>query len=299
MNVIRPTSVTDAMLISSTAPETDHAAWSAATAYAVGNRVIRVVTHRIYERLVAGTTATAPENDPVNWLDVGPTNRWAMFDNEVSTATTIASPLTVVLAPGLGNSLALLGLVGDQAVVTVTDGPGGPTVYSRTISLLDGGGLADWYEYFFGVLDQLGEVVLADLPPYLAARVTVTITGVAPVACGVCVVGSSQPLGDTLASPTAGITDYSRKVTDEFGATAFVRRAYAKRMSARTVLPTGQINRVQRLLADLRATPCVWFGALDTTTYAPLAVFGWYREFSIDVAFPQTSYCTLEIEGLT
>ena len=32
MKLIRPTAITDAMLTSSTAPETDHAAWAAGTA---------------------------------------------------------------------------------------------------------------------------------------------------------------------------------------------------------------------------------------------------------------------------
>lgn len=297
MRVIQPITVTDAVLISSTAPETDHAAWAAGTAYNVGDRVIRTQTHRIYERLVAGTTATAPENDATNWLDVAPTNRWAMFDAQVSTATSLASPLTVVLAPGLINSLALLGLVGNQVQVSVTDGPGGPTVYSRTVPL-DVTPVFDWYDYFFAVAEQLADVVLTDLPPYGAARVTVSITGGGSVACGVLAAGTAQLLGNTEFGVTVGITDYSRKVTDEFGVTTFVRRAWSKRMSARAVLPTGQINRVQQALATLRATPCVWIGAPDTATYAPLVVFGFYRDFSIHVAYPTQSACSLEIEGL-
>ena len=54
MKVIKPVAVTDAVLISSTAPETDYSAWAAGTAYSVGNLVIRTSTHRIYERLIAG-----------------------------------------------------------------------------------------------------------------------------------------------------------------------------------------------------------------------------------------------------
>ena len=123
MKVIKPVTVTDAVLISSTAPETDYAAWAAGTAYSVGNRVIRTSTHRIYERMVAGTTATAPELDSVNWIDIAPTNRWAMFDGEVSTQTALASPLTVVIKPGLVNGLALFGLAGTTLVVTVRDEP--------------------------------------------------------------------------------------------------------------------------------------------------------------------------------
>jgi hypothetical protein len=43
-------------------------AWNAATAYAVGDRVFSAGVG--YERLVAGTTATAPAGDPTNWVAV-------------------------------------------------------------------------------------------------------------------------------------------------------------------------------------------------------------------------------------
>ena len=110
MKVIKPITITSGMLLSSSVPETDYAAWSAATAYALGAKVIRTSMHRIYQRLVSGTTATAPESDPVNWLDIGPTNRWAMFDGEISTSTTKATSLAVTLAPGRASGLALIGL---------------------------------------------------------------------------------------------------------------------------------------------------------------------------------------------
>ena len=60
LKLLKPTTITDAMLTSSTVPETDYTAWNAATAYTLAQRVIRVSTHKVYERLVAGTTATAP-----------------------------------------------------------------------------------------------------------------------------------------------------------------------------------------------------------------------------------------------
>ena len=99
MKLIRPTTLTDAMLTSSTAPENDYAVWSSGTAYAVGARVILTSTHRKYEALAA-STGVSPASDPTKWLDLGPTNRWAMFDARVGTATTRTSTLQVVLAPG-------------------------------------------------------------------------------------------------------------------------------------------------------------------------------------------------------
>jgi hypothetical protein len=105
-------------------------------------------------------------------------------------------------------------------------------------------------------------------------------------------------MGDTQYGATASIIDYSKKNTDALGNTTFAKLAYSKRMTANLSLDNGQLNKVQRVLADLRATPCAWLG-VDAAGFEPLTVFGFYRNFSIDIAYPTSSYCSLEIEGLT
>jgi hypothetical protein len=299
MKVIKPKSMTDAMLAAASIaePATGETAWNAATAYAQGDRAIRTQTHRIYERLVAGTTATAPELDSTNWLDVGPTNRWAMFDEQVSTASQATSSLSVTVNVGYVNSVAAVGLVGSSLTVTLKDSPGGTTVYTVT-KALDGTIILDWFGYFFEPFVQLGEVVLTDLPLYLNGQLVVTLTGGGAVAIGNLVFGQSYDLGEAEYGATAGITDYSVKQTDEFGITTFVPRTFAKRMTARMFLDAVRMNGVQRVLSDIRATPCIWIGA-DDPIYAPLVVYGWYRDFSIDVAYPTTALVSLEVEGLT
>jgi len=296
MKVVKPTAITAAMLVSTTATET-YTAWNAATAYVVDDIVLRTATERLYQRLVDGTTATAPESDTTNWLDIAPSNKWAMFDGEISTATTRTTSLTVVLKPGYVNSLGLFGLVGSSIAVTVRDALAGNIVYTHS-QTLDGIIIADWYQYFFEPSVQLAELVLTDLPPYGDAHITVVLTGTGTVECGICLVGTFYTLGDTQYGASVGIIDYSRKETDAFGITTFVQRAYSKRMSAKLMLGNGQMNKVQRVLADLRATPCAWIGA-DDVTYAPLVVYGFYKDFSIEVAYPTMSYCSLEVEGLT
>jgi hypothetical protein len=294
MKVIKPTTFVAAThLVSTNAVET-YAAYNAATTYAKGARV-DYGTH-IYESLVNSNTGNTPSTSPTFWVLVGPDNVHAMFDDQISTATVSTSPLTVVMTPGLMNSLALLGLVGNQVVVNITDGAGGPTVYSRTVSL-DGSYVYDWYMYFFEPFTQIGEVVFTDIPPYLNARMTLTLSGSGTVAIGQLSFGTFYELGDAEYGATAGITDYSRKDTDEFGATTFVERAFSKRMTARLMLDAMQMNKVQRVLTDIRAKPAVWIGA-EGEAYQPLVVYGFYRDFTIDVAYPTKSYCSLEIEGL-
>ena len=296
MKVVKPITVTAPVLISSTATETVSAR-NAGTAYVVGNQVLRTTTNRIYQRIIAGTTATAPESDTTNWLDLQPSNTWAMFDSEISTQTTATTSLTVVIKPGYTNSLCLFGLVGTTLTVTVRDGLAGPVVYTTT-KTLDGTVIADYYQYFFEPAVQLGSVVLSDLPPYLNAHITIAIAGTGTVKCGICLAGTFYELGDTQYGATSSIIDYSRKDTDAFGVTSFVRRAYSDRITMSLMFPNAQLNKVKSVLAGLRATPCAWIGT-DVEGFEVLSTFGFYKDFSITIAYPTQSLCALEIEGLT
>jgi hypothetical protein len=296
--VISPVTLTDAMFVSSTAPEADYAAWSAVTAYVVGNRVIRTSTHRIYERLVSGTTAAAPESDTTNWLDIGPTNRWAMFDNVIGTQTSIASPLTIVINPGSISGISLMELVGRTATITLKTATGGATAYSKTISL-DGTILDSIYDWFYQPYVQQSAVTLTDLPfHYPAGELTVTITASSGnVSCGVCKFGEVIELGAAEYGATSGIIDYSKKEKDTFGRYSVVQRSYSKRMTMKLITEKSDYERISRALANLRALPAVWV-ATEASGYDPLTVYGFFRDFSIDVAYPAMHYCSLEIEGL-
>ncbi len=295
MKVITPITIIDAMYTSGP-PETDYAAYVAGTTYALGNRVIRTSTHRIYESLAAGNLGNTPESNPTKWLDIGPTNKWALFDSVVGTKTTVASPLAVVIAPGAVNAIALLELVGISVTVAMTSATGGGAVYNQTISL-DASEVGDYYDYFFAPFLQRTQVVLTDLPPYSDGAITITLTGTT-VSLGVCAVGLLTDLGGTQYGATAGITDYSLKTTDAFGNTTLTQRSYAKRTTAKLWLGKGDVNRVHRKLADLRATPCVWVGVEDDAL-DPLTVFGFYKDFQVEVAYPTAALCSLEIEGMT
>ena len=297
MQVIKPTTMTPAMLVSTDAVEA-YADWIAATAYIAGNRVVRTTTNRIYERLIAGTTATLPELDLVNWLDFGPTNKWAMFDAQTSTQTTATTSLTVTVATGIIDSVALIGTSADQVSITLRDGLGGPVIYSASMGLA-GDIATDWYQhFFFDPLVRRTQGVFQGLPPYGSSHLTITMSGGGAIALGNVVFGRKSDLGDTQYNPSSGITDYSRKTTDDFGVTTFVRRDFSKRLSASLMIDNLQLNRIQRTLYDLRATPCVWIGSDLPEFDEALVVYGFYKDFSTVVAYLQNSYCSLEIEGL-
>jgi hypothetical protein len=295
--VIKPTTLTSAMLVSTTAVET-YAEWAAGTAYALNAYVTLAATNRTYQCIQGPSTGNPPATSPLYWSDVGPTNKWAMFDGEISTQTSKATALTVVLKPGYVNSLSLFGMEGTNLTVTVRDALAGEVVYGPISINLDGTVIDDWYQYFFEPYVQKGDVVLTNLPPYGDAHITITIASGGDAKCGTVSLGTFYKLGDTLTGAVASIIDFSRKTTSAAGVTSFERRDFSKRMSLQIMLPNSQLNKVQRVLADLRATPCTWV-ATEAPGFEPLTVYGFFRDFSIDVAYHATSLCSIEIEGLS
>ena len=297
MSIIKPTYLTDTMLTSSTAPETDYAAWVAGTSYALGDRVIRTTTHRVYENLIPGVDAALPEVAPTRWLEIAPTNRWAMFDQKVGTSTTLASPLTVVVRPSAVSGMALMELAGDQVEVTVKSSPGGTIIYHKVISL-DGTVVTDIYDWFYADRVQQTEVLLTDLPTqYVGCEITISLTDLSAVSCGICHFGTAISIGRSTAGASVGITDYSVKNIDAFGNYTVVERAYSKRATLSVVTQKVDFNRIYRFLAGVRAVPCIYV-ATDQPGYEPMIIYGFFKDFSIDVSYPDSHLCQLSIEGL-
>ena len=300
MKVIKPTTITDSILSSSSVPENDYAEWNAATNYTIGTKVIRSTTHRIYESLTGGIDATLPENATTGptpkWLDLGPTNRWRMFDQAVGTKTTATGSLSVSLDFTSGVSgIALLELQGNTLTVEMVSNSS--VVYSKTISL-DGTIITSFYEWFFTDYQQLQDVVLLDLPQHFyTPTINITITGPGTVACGVCVVGQVIDIGYTEYGASVSIDDYSKKERDEFGNYIVVERAFSKKTNQRIVTNKSEFARIFQTLSSLRAIPCVYV-ATEADGYSPLFVYGFFRTFEIEVAYPTMNYCSLEIEGM-
>lgn len=297
MKLIRPIPVTDAMLTGSSVSENDHPVWSSGTAYGAGAKVILPATHRRYEALVS-STGVNPAGDPTKWLDLGPTNRWAMFDDRVGTATTRTSSVQTILSPGAIDAVALIDTDAESATVTLS--ADGVQHYSRTQSFnLGGNAIDNWFSWFFEPIGRKSTLLFLDVPVYANGVVTVTINRDNPadiVSCGTLLVGRQLSIGETEHGADIGIIDYSRKEADQFGVVSVVQRAFAKRMTARVVMQTDAVDDVHRNLAALRATPVLWIGS---EAFESLTVFGFYKEFSIDLSYPTVSYCSLTIEGLT
>ena len=92
--------------------------------------------------------------------------------------------------------------------------------------------------------------------------------------------------------------DYSKKETDEFGTTTFVKRAVSKRVSAQVFIPNKDMTRITTLFSKIRATPCLWI-VTDVDEHESFNTLGYYRDFGLSIEYLNHSVCSVEIEGLT
>jgi hypothetical protein len=305
MKLINPIKFVDTMLISTTAANDPiEAAYSASVTYALG--VVVVYQNRRYRSLQANNVNRTPGflTTATWWQLLGATNQYAMFDEQVSTLTEATAPFTVQLRPNTAiNSIALINVTADLITVKVQDGVGGPFIYEK-IEGINSTSILDWYQYFFTdpfiVRKQL---IFSEIPESVDPVVTIELVNVVgnpdPVSIGYAIMGNIEILGTTQYGAGIGIIDYSRKETDEFGTTTFVVRNFSKRLSATVLVDTSSLNRVNNLLYSIRANPVVWIGSNDPAYDESLVVFGFYRDFNTEIAYPLYSTCSLEIEGLT
>jgi hypothetical protein len=302
MKIVRPITIADANLISSSVAETDYAAYNAGTTYGLGDRAIYVIadTHWVVESLQAGNTGHTPTGATTDlwWLAISYTNRWKMFDGAIQSQTTDADEIIVSLASATEriDSVALFNIDCATARVTVTDITDG-LVYDETVSMTSPSGITDWYAYFFEPITRIADYVFTELPPYLNATIEITLSNAGEnVLCGACVLGLSREIGGTQYGAQTGIQDYSIKQQDDFGNYVVLERAYNKRAVFQVQVENSLIDELQTILAGYRATPVVYVG---TDLYASTIIYGFYKDFSTVISYPLISILSIELEGLT
>jgi hypothetical protein len=301
--IVIPTKITDAMLVSTNIVEDDYDEWDNGDTYALGDRVILTSTHKIYESLQNGNTNKNPVTEKEWWVEVSPTNQWKLFDDSNSTQTVISgvSPLEIEYVLQTGSAINAIGLLNlknvSQIQITMVDSTVG-TVYDETVNLLAYPAFSGWYEWFFTFRRTPRQYVATDLPAYPNAEITVVASGISgEIGIGVLILGQQLRVGYGIKlGARTGIQDYSRKETNEFGETVLVQRAFAKRANFDLLIDSAEIDPIQELLADIRATPVLFIGA---TQYDSTVIFGFYKQFDVLISYPTYADCQLEIEGLT
>lgn len=277
MRVLVPVTFEVSTMLTSSSAANAYADWSSTSTYNNPDRVTHIGMY--WEAQQITTAGEEPElisNYP--WLPLGPANVDAMFDASPTSLTTGTGTLTAVVTPGDIDSAAFFNVTGSSLALT---GVVGTSTYTGTADV-----------------SSKREAVFTDLPGGTGLSLTIELTGSGNVSIGAAVFGNSGSLGTSQAGAEASIIDYSTKQTDTYGDTILVRRGFAKTLSIETLIPNAEMNSAINLLSGLRATPTVWIASTRDDFAAAGVVYGYYRDFSIDIRYPTYSICSLEIEGL-
>ena len=306
MKLINPIDVNDTVLTSSTIPEPDasqgEVLWSPG-AYVVGDEVIKTETHRRYRCAVA--TSDDPESGvgatPPTWVDIGATNRYAMFDDKNGSKSIDTNTLEVELTPNqVYTALAMFYVNGAESIQVVMTAPVDGIVYDETISMLDNQDIIDYYEWFFYPIINITEFLLTDLPTYINATLKITITGGGSVEVGSAPFGAQSTLGVANYGTSFDLIDLSKKEQDEFGNYTIRTRPASDVVDFDVSVPRARTRYVRNLVATYRNKPVVWIGGgeSDSQDSSSIFTFGYYKSFRVNIDSPSICSATLQVEEL-
>jgi hypothetical protein len=297
-------------VIASEAAETETIPEWEEGSYSAGAKVVRSINANnsaidvsaidyIFEAAV--DTGDDPLSGSLDWLNRGASEPYKAFDEFVSSQSAYASGSVLEIAALKIDGIFLARFNG-SALLEVFDLAGDTPFFSREITAASHiyEPAVSWTTYFFRDLVATGSAkdTLIETPARVAGvrvRLTAQTGG---FSLGKIIVGVFIDIGETRIAPSIGILDFSVKATDESGNAYLKERSYAKRGSFDLLIKTAKFDQAASLLATLRARPIVYI-ADDLTRFSSLAIYGFYRDFSMLLSGEIYCDCSLEIEGLT
>ena len=290
----------------------------AGTLYDLGAEVKVSAENNLYKCLTKDTTEIPTGNKTTeNWLFLGKTNPYKMFDEKYKSRTIKESGnlvVTIKMKEGGGfskasDSIALLNVSASKIrIVGVREGE---TIYDEEFDM----GVLDLFSPCmilncnFGQIAYKKNLILTPLKDkdgliVYGCRITeYTITFVpiddeTPAACGVCILGKMQYFGKTLMNPKKSLVNYDVKDTNEYGDTAVVERGFSNNYNFSFVSKNDIMQVADETLTELRSTPLIY---VVTDEQILASVFSGYGMISI-LDITQQGACdmlmTLEVGSL-
>ena len=274
---------------------TVYAAWSGAVTYAANDIVANFTEHKLYESVAGSNLNHNPVGDDGTWwLEIGPTNRWAMFDQKTGTQTQWLEEVQVVIdVTGRMDTVGLLNLSGTSVNITMMDGA--TELHNEDYSLISTEGIDSLYSYLYEPIVYLTDLVITGLPIDADPELTVALTGGSTVAIGGLILGQAADIGGTQYGARVGITDYSRITTDDFGNYTIVQRGYSKVADLTVWVEEAVSVAVFNLLAAYRSQPVLMIGAEQ---YTSLAQFGLLKDWRVAMTYPSHHILDLQFQGI-
>lgn len=300
MKVVAPIEISTSIISAYNVPASPNAAWVAGTTYALGNKVC--IGQYDYESLADNNTGNDPTKDGgVKWLNLGPSNRWAMFNKKsgktwlVGTRTTNPNTIDITFAPGRAiNSIGLVGVVADK--VTVQMVVGGVTVYSKDL-VMSSKTATNWYEYFYGDFVTRDNLAYTDLPSYSGASIRVIVDNTGETAeVGMMILGQQNSIGWAIWGSGIGLENYSISDVDPFGNITQIERGSRDTVDFECRNFKNQVGNIKRILKPLKDKAAMYIGSEDLD---PSITIGKLEDFNLtfaNVALVEFSMSVLSLE---
>ena len=270
-------------------PENDYAQWAIGTTYNLGDRVIVLSEHNVYESLASANVGNTPSTTPTKWALVGKTNAYKAIDDKVSTQTVYSGDIIMEFPTLKSTSLAFLNTQCTSITVEVLNGT--DVIYSKTQSgrtrKTNG-----WYSYFFGDFEFKPFFLFEHIyNPNGTYRVT--ISG-AENKVGIMVRGNIKSLGCTTWKATKGFTDYSKYNIDQWGETYLKEGNFRYNASGEVAISTPLASSTLDVFVSRRGKLTLF---IPTDRY-DLNIYGYVRETQFIWGDSETSFYTLDIQGV-
>jgi len=290
---VRAIPLTDTVLSSSSVPENDFAAFSGASDYALGDRVIRTQTHRIYEALGAITSGGSnPEDDPLNWLDVGATNRWKPFDYSIADQAVGDDMEWVLRPPSFVDRVLFFNAECESVTVFVENG--GTTLQNETFLMTDNAAVSTFFEWITTPPEFLNTLAVPILFSN-GAEITVTVNGT-DAKVGQILFGRLEDLGIAVFDTSVTQRDFSTIEPNIFGVRRIVKRASTFDFNFHVRIQPERAPFLFKRIYEGRGDPSAFLGT-SNAKYGTI-VLGLVSKFDLDYSDPSLSNYVIRIDGL-
>jgi hypothetical protein len=114
------------------------------------------------------------------------------------------------------------------------------------------------------------------------------------------ILGRAFNLGATQYSAVSDALNFSSVARDTDGIAVLTQRRNIPQTMQTVWMDKSRVNRARKLRDDLNATPAFWYAVPDDDDgyFEALAILGIYREFMLNVAYPEKAVWSIKIERI-
>lgn len=250
-------------------------------------------------------TTDSPSIDSIKqapkWVNIRPTNYYAMLDEKTLTQTSVRDKIIVELNDLAYDTLSLMELNANNVKIELIDIQDNSNIlYSSEKSLRDESEVIDFYTYCYAPIKIISTFYTGDIPIYRGAKLRVTIENQGNFAkCGRLIFGDSFFIGCTNIDISLGFESYSKKETDIFGNTTLLHRDMAVRDTYSITISSENIPMLRRKFRGWDAKSLLFIADENQKSRLEnLLNFGYFEDVSFKYDGSDISTLNLTIRGI-